>query len=149
MVATETIRQQLRGKGLTNLSHWSRGVDIGTFLPDHAPPDLFFQLERPIQLYVGRVAVEKNIEAFAELDLPGTKVIIGDGPQREELQKRYPDVKFLGARFGEDALPTEWLADLEAAELIRTVADDLARQFGSLWDEEAPTPEEFGPDLEP
>jgi ADP-ribosylglycohydrolase len=54
----------------------------------------------------------------------------------------------LGARFGEDALPTEWLADLEAAELIRTVADDLARQFGSLWDEEAPTPEEFGPDLE-
>ncbi|MCL7980531.1 MAG: ADP-ribosylglycohydrolase family protein [marine benthic group bacterium] len=54
----------------------------------------------------------------------------------------------LGARFGEAALPSEWLADLEAAELIGTVADDLARQFGSLWDEEAPTPEEFGPDLE-
>jgi len=54
----------------------------------------------------------------------------------------------LGARFGEGCLPAEWLSDLEAADLITTVADDLARQFGSLWDEEAPTPEEFGPDLE-
>ncbi|MGW8283393.1 MAG: ADP-ribosylglycohydrolase family protein, partial [Gemmatimonadota bacterium] len=54
----------------------------------------------------------------------------------------------LGARFGEECLPAEWLQDLEARELIETVADDLARQFGSLWDEDAPTPEEFGPDLE-
>ena len=65
-------------------------------------PDLYEGLARPIWLNVGRVAVEKNIEAFLALDLPGTKVVVGDGPQREELEARYPDVRFRGARFGDD-----------------------------------------------
>jgi glycosyltransferase involved in cell wall biosynthesis len=80
----------------TELFHPSRRIEEGQ------PGDPFEGFERPIFLNVGRVAVEKNIEAFAELDLPGTKVIVGDGPQREELKKRYPEVKFLGARFNED-----------------------------------------------
>lgn len=63
---------------------------------------MFEGLPRPIWLNVGRVAVEKNIEAFVKLDLPGTKVVVGDGPQREELMARYPEVKFVGAKFNED-----------------------------------------------
>jgi glycosyltransferase involved in cell wall biosynthesis len=80
MVATETIRAQLRAQGLTQLRPWSRGVDLATFGPDLPPPDLFFRLPRPIQLYVGRVAVEKNIEAFLRNTHAGTKVVVGDGP---------------------------------------------------------------------
>jgi len=101
LVATETIRQELREQGLTHLRHWSRGVDIATFGPDHAPPDLFFKLERPIQLYVGRVAVEKNIEAFLSNTHPGSKVVVGDGPALEKLKARFPAAHFLGKRTGE------------------------------------------------
>ena len=103
MVATETIRQQLRDNGLTNLRPWTRGVDMATFHPDHAPPDMFLGLPRPIQLYVGRVAVEKNIEAFLANDHPGSKVVVGDGPSLVALQARFPDAHFLGPRLG-DAL---------------------------------------------
>lgn len=100
MVATETIRQELREQGLTQLRHWSRGVDIETFLPDHAPPDIYFQLERPIQLYVGRVAVEKNIEAFLANTHAGSKVVVGDGPALARLREKFPDAHFLGRRSG-------------------------------------------------
>lgn len=103
MVATETIRSQLVQQGLTQLRHWSRGVDIGTFLPDHPPPDLYFSLPRPIQLYVGRVAVEKNIEAFLASSHPGSKVVVGDGPALAGLRAKYPDAHFLGRMSG-DAL---------------------------------------------
>ena len=65
-------------------------------------PDIFEGLPRPVWLNVGRVAVEKNIEAFVKLDLPGTKVVVGDGPQRDELMARYPEVKFVGAKFDRD-----------------------------------------------
>lgn len=107
MVPTPSMVEELRSKDFINLVAWGRGVDTDLFHPSRRieegqPGDPFEGLPRPIFLNVGRVAVEKNIEAFAELDLPGTKVIIGDGPQREELEKRYPDVKFLGARFNED-----------------------------------------------
>jgi glycosyltransferase involved in cell wall biosynthesis len=103
MVATPTMRDELVKHGFRNISPWSRGVDTAVFKP-RAPgqPDLYEGLARPIWLNVGRVAVEKNIEAFLELDLPGTKVVVGDGPQREELAAKYPDVVFRGARFGED-----------------------------------------------
>ena len=103
MVATETIRQQLRAQGLTQLRHWSRGVDLATFHPDHAPPDVFLGLPRPIQLYVGRVAVEKNIEAFLANSHPGSKVVVGHGPALASLAARYPGAHFLGPRTG-DAL---------------------------------------------
>jgi glycosyltransferase involved in cell wall biosynthesis len=103
MVATETIRAELRAQGIGPLHHWSRGVDVQTFHPDHAPPDLFFTLPRPIQLYVGRVAVEKNIEAFLGSSHPGSKVVVGDGPALQKLQAQFPDAHFMGKRSG-DAL---------------------------------------------
>ncbi len=80
MVATETIRAQLREQGLTQLTHWSRGVDLACFSPDAPPPGEYAGLPGPILLYVGRVAVEKNIEAFLACPYPGTKVVVGDGP---------------------------------------------------------------------
>ena len=100
MVATETIREQLRAQGLDQLRHWSRGVDTGTFGLDHLPPDLFLGLPRPIQLYVGRVAVEKNIEAFLASNHPGSKVVVGEGPASESLRARFPHAHFLGQRTG-------------------------------------------------
>src|SRR5580698_8589476 len=103
MVATPTMRDELEHHGFRNISLWSKGLDTEVFRPrSHNEPDVFEGLRRPIWLNVGRVAVEKNIEAFVSLDLPGTKVVVGDGPQREDLQGRYPDVKFVGAKFDED-----------------------------------------------
>ena len=103
MVATPTMRDELVKHGFRNISPWSRGVDTEVFKP-RAPgePDVYEGLARPIWLNVGRVAVEKNIEAFLSADLPGTKVVVGDGPQREELEARYPNVVFRGARFGDE-----------------------------------------------
>lgn len=103
LVATETIRAQLREQGVGPLHHWSRGVDVGLFHPDHPPPDLFLSLQRPIQLYVGRVAVEKNIEAFLSNRHPGSRVVVGDGPALEKLRSRFPDAHFVG-RLGGAAL---------------------------------------------
>jgi glycosyltransferase involved in cell wall biosynthesis len=103
MVATPTMQAELEAHGFRNISLWSKGLDTDMFRP-RAPgePDVFAGFERPVWLNVGRVAVEKNIEAFVSLDLPGTKVVVGDGPQREELMARYPKVKFLGAKFDHD-----------------------------------------------
>lgn len=100
MVATETIRQQLRTHGLHRLRPWGRGVDLANFGPTIAPPDLFFELPRPIQLYVGRVAVEKNIEAFLRNAHPGSKVVVGDGPALPKLQAAFPEAHFLGKQAG-------------------------------------------------
>ncbi len=100
MVATETIRKELEAVGFDNIKRWSRGVDSKLFHPHNEPA---LALPRPIHLYVGRVAVEKNIGDF--LDLPiaeGSKVVVGDGPQRAALEKRYPDVHFTGAKFGQE-----------------------------------------------
>lgn len=103
MVATPTLRKELEDHGFSNLSYWSRGVDLDLFRPRQPDePDVFEGLPRPIFVNVGRVAVEKNIEAFAELKLPGTKVVVGDGPQRAELEKKYPEVVFTGAKFGDE-----------------------------------------------
>ena len=103
MVATPTMRDELEQHGFRNITAWSRGVDTEMFHPRReGDVDVFADLARPIYLYVGRVAVEKNIEAFLGLDLAGTKVVVGDGPQREELTTRYPKVAFRGARFGDD-----------------------------------------------
>ena len=102
MVATETIRAQLRKQGLTRLHHWSRGVDLACFSPDAPPPPEFAALEGPILLYVGRIAVEKNIEAFLQCSYPGPKVVVGDGPARAALEAKYPDAMFMGKRTGRD-----------------------------------------------
>ena len=100
MVATETIRAQLREQGLTRLTHWSRGVDLACFSPQAPPPREYADLEGPILLYVGRIAVEKNIEAFLACPYPGTKVVVGDGPARASLEAKFPDALFLGKKTG-------------------------------------------------
>jgi glycosyltransferase involved in cell wall biosynthesis len=100
MVATETIRGQLRAEGLSQLTHWSRGVDLSCFSPDAPRPPEYAGLAGPILLYVGRVAVEKNIEAFLACDYPGTKVVVGDGPARAALAAKFPQALFLGKRTG-------------------------------------------------
>lgn len=100
MVATETIRACLRAQGLTRLAHWSRGVDLACFSPAAAPPPEYAALTRPILLYVGRLAVEKNIPAFLACPYPGTKVVVGDGPARAGLEARFPDAVFLGQKSG-------------------------------------------------
>ena len=100
MVATETIRAQLAAHGITQLREWSRGVDLAQFGPNTAPPDLFFDLPRPIQLYVGRVAVEKNIEAFLANSHRGSKVVVGDGPALARLRAVFPEAHFVGQQSG-------------------------------------------------
>ena len=103
MVATPTMREELSRHGFRNISAWSRGVDTEQFHPRReGEPDIFEGLARPIFLNVGRVAVEKNIEAFVALDLPGTKVVVGPGPQLEELKAKYPEVVFKGPKSGAD-----------------------------------------------
>ena len=103
MVATPTMRDELEQHGFRNITAWSRGVDTEAFHPRREDePDIFAGLERPIFLSVGRVAVEKNIEAFLGLNLPGTKVVVGEGPQRDELRAKYPKVVFTGAKFGDE-----------------------------------------------
>lgn len=104
MVTTPSMVEFLGSRGFTNLAPWARGVDTAAFHPDKraAPEDVYAGLPRPIFVNVGRVAVEKNIEAFLELDLPGSKVIVGDGPQLEQLKKKYPQAHFLGAKFEKD-----------------------------------------------
>jgi len=99
MIATPSLRQELGAKGFRRLGFWGRGVDTTLFAPDE-PAEL--DLPRPIFMTMGRVAVEKNIEAFLSLDLPGSKVVVGDGPQRAELQRRYPKARFLGEKTGKD-----------------------------------------------
>jgi len=93
MVSTPSLMAELTERGFTNLGMWTRGVDTEMFQPERA---IDLGLPRPIFLSVGRVAVEKNLEAFLALDLPGTKVVIGHGPQETQLRRRFPDAKFLG-----------------------------------------------------
>ncbi len=100
MVSTDSVRQQLITERLPQVHHWSRGVDLDNFSPDTPAPELFDGLTRPIQLYVGRVAVEKNIEAFLDTDRPGSKVVVGDGPALDSLKTQYPEVCFLGRKSG-------------------------------------------------
>lgn len=98
LVSTETLRRELSGRGFERLGIWSRGVDTDLFRPRAEPAP---ELSRPVFLYVGRVAVEKNLEAFLRLDLPGSKVVVGDGPARAALRQRYPAARFLGVLTGE------------------------------------------------
>jgi len=98
MVATPSLRRELEQRGFRNVVAWSRGVDTALFRPQRGALD---NLERPVFAYVGRVAVEKNIGAFLALDLPGTKVVIGDGPQRAALERAFPATRFLGTLQGE------------------------------------------------
>ena len=102
LAATPALASELRTRGFRNVVLWPRGVDTSLFRPREADLRLAnLCLAKPVFLCVGRVAVEKNLEAFLALDLPGTKVIVGDGPARTALQASYPDAVFLGALQGE------------------------------------------------
>ena len=99
LVATPSLEAEMTQQGYRRLARWSRGVDTGLFRPWTKD---YFQDPRPIFLYAGRVAVEKNVEAFLKLDLPGTKYVIGDGTSRDWLMKKYPEVRFTGYFHGEE-----------------------------------------------
>jgi glycosyltransferase involved in cell wall biosynthesis len=99
MVATGSLHDELAARGFRRLGFWGRGVDTELFNPD-SPARL--DLPRPVFMTMGRVAVEKNIEAFLSLDLPGSKIVVGDGPQKAALEQKYPHVRFLGEKTGAD-----------------------------------------------
>jgi glycosyltransferase involved in cell wall biosynthesis len=93
MAPTPTVERELRQNGLQHVALWTRGVDLDVFEPREP---LFTDARHPVFLYVGRVSVEKNIQAFLELDLPGTKVVAGIGPALDTLKMRFPEVRFVG-----------------------------------------------------
>lgn len=111
MVATQSLEQELSARGFRNLMRWTRGIDHALYKPrplEEKP----FGLTRPIFMQVGRVAVEKNIPAFLDLDLPGSKIVIGDGPDLEKLKRAHPDVLFTGSKFGEELAEAYAQADV-------------------------------------
>ena len=99
MVATKHMRRDLAEHGFKRLATWTRGVDTELFRPRERG---LLTGRRPLLLYVGRVAVEKNLEAFLSLRTPGTKHVVGGGPALEALKTRYPDVVFAGYKYGEE-----------------------------------------------
>ena len=98
MVSTPSVARELKHRGFGRVMRWSRGVDHEMFRPR---PDSVLDLPHPIFLYVGRIAVEKNLEAFLSLTLPGSKVLAGEGPARVALEARFPDAVFVGVHTGE------------------------------------------------
>ena len=122
MVATPTMMERLAAHGFRNIALWSRGVDTDLYHPNKRGIDggLYADLPKPVFVYIGRVSVEKNIEAFLQLDLPGSKVIVGGGPALDELKAKYAKVRFTGPKFGE--------------ELARHYADADVFVFPSLTD---------------
>ncbi len=115
-VAAPSVEKELKAKGFERMMRWGRGVDVDLFRPRNVR--LFG--EQKVFLYVGRVSVEKNITAFLDLDLPGRKVVVGDGPQAEDLQKAYPDVLFAGSKVDD--------------ELVKAYASAAVFVFPSLTD---------------
>ena len=102
LAPTRSIADDLTQRGFANARAWTRGVDHATFRDLAAAERVRYEGPRPVLVNCGRVAVEKNVEAFLAAPVPGTKVVIGDGPQRAELERRYPDAIFTGYRFGDE-----------------------------------------------
>ncbi len=117
MARTPAMKRELESHGFKNVRLWEGGVDVERYRPI---ADASWSYPKPVFLYVGRVSIEKNIEAFLKLDLPGTKVVVGPGPAAAELARKYPDAKFLGPKSGE--------------ELVRAYAASDATVFPSLTD---------------
>ena len=120
MVPTPAVRRELESRGFTNTVHWTRGVDTETFCPGDRGA---LGNNRPIFLYVGRVAIEKNIEAFLDLDLPGEKWVVGEGPMRDRLERKYRQVRFEGVK-----TPAELATYYRAADV--SVFPSLTDTFG-------------------
>jgi 1,2-diacylglycerol 3-alpha-glucosyltransferase/glucuronosyltransferase len=98
MVATETVRRELTTRGFERVVTWTRGVDVTLFRPGCAPA---IDLPRPVFLCVGRIAAEKNLPVFLDLDLPGSKLVVGDGHLLSEMKRRYPKIYFVGRQEGQ------------------------------------------------
>jgi glycosyltransferase involved in cell wall biosynthesis len=120
MVSTPSVENELRQRGFHNLVRWRRGVDTGLFRPRTKE---FLRLPRPIAVYVGRLAVEKNVDAFLQMPWRGSKIVIGDGPERPRLESRYGEAVYAGFRYGEDLA-----AHLAAADVL--VFPSLTDTFG-------------------
>ncbi len=120
MVSTQSMQDELSTRGFRNIVRWRRGVDTGLFFPR---PKSFLDLPRPVAAYVGRVAVEKNLEAFLGMEWIGSKLVIGDGPAREKLQARFPAAVFVGYQYGE-----QLASHLAAADVM--VFPSLTDTFG-------------------
>lgn len=101
LVSTPALGRELETRGMPHWKLWSRGIDRTLFHPGRAALPELAALRGPIQLYVGRIAAEKNLPAFLDTQVPGHKVVVGDGPDLAALKARYPDVRFLGALSGE------------------------------------------------
>jgi glycosyltransferase involved in cell wall biosynthesis len=112
MVSTASIERELDARRFRRLVRWQRGVDMNLFRPYGKDLAAYAGLPRPILLYTGRVAVEKNLRAFLDLDLNGSKVVVGDGPNLADLRARYPQAHFMGAKTGEDLARHYAAADL-------------------------------------
>ena len=112
LTSTPSVAATLAAHDLPQSRHWGRGVDTALFRADGPRDALVAGLPGPVQLYAGRVAVEKNIAAFLATDTPGSKVVVGDGPARANLAAEYPDVHFLGAKFGEELAAIYRAADV-------------------------------------
>ena len=112
MVSTPAVERQLHENGIRHTRHWGRGVDLSLFTVAGPRHPSFEGLAQPVQLYVGRVAVEKNVQAFLDARHPGTKVVVGDGPSLDKMKGRYPDVLFLGKLGGEELASAYRSADV-------------------------------------
>jgi len=110
LAPTQQVTDQLRAQGIERAQTWCRGVDTTLFRP--LPSTILGGLAKPIHLYAGRVAREKNIDAFIEAPLPGSKAVVGDGPERARLQRAHPEVRFLGYRFGDELAACYGAADV-------------------------------------
>jgi len=110
--ATHSLAAELQERGLRHTHIWPRGVDLEQFNPEVPPHPALADLPRPILLNVGRVAPEKNIEAFLDLDVPGSKVVVGGGPALERMKAAYPDVLFLGPKHGAELASVYSAADV-------------------------------------
>ena len=120
MVSTPTVHTQLADRGFNNLSRWRRGVDTRLFRPRSKE---FLTLPRPIAAYVGRVAIEKNVDDFLRMPWAGSKIVIGDGPEKARCQSQFPQATYVGYRYGEDLA-----AHLAAADIL--VFPSLTDTFG-------------------
>jgi len=120
MARTPAMKRELETQGFKNIRLWEGGVDMNRFRPME---DASWPYPKPIFLYVGRVSIEKNIDAFLKLDLPGTKVVVGPGPARDAMAAKYPAVKFLGPKSGEDLVRAYAASDV-------TVFPSLTDTFG-------------------
>lgn len=110
--ATPRLSDELARRGITHTRPWTRGIDTGIFKPGLPPHAALAKLPRPMLLSVGRVAIEKNLESFLQADVPGTKVVVGDGPALQELKARFPDAVFTGSLAGQELAQAYAAADV-------------------------------------